>query len=83
MEDEQFERLVGCFKKVFPGMNRSDIPSAVQESITAWDSIAQVTLVSLIGEEFAVDIDFDDFDEATSFASILDLVRAKMSNSRP
>ena len=80
MEDEQFERLVGCFKKVFPGMNRSDIPSAVQESITAWDSIAHVTLISLIGEDFGIELDFEDFDEATSFAAFRDILSARLAN---
>ena len=83
MEDERFERLVNCFKKVFPKMNRADIPSATQESTAAWDSIAQVTLISLIGEEFGIDPDFEEFEQATSFASILDLLQAKMANVKP
>jgi acyl carrier protein len=81
--DEQFERLVSCFKKVFPNMSRSDIPSATQESLPAWDSIAHVTLISLIGEEFGLDLDFEEFDGATSFASILELLRARMANAQP
>jgi len=76
MQDEQVERLTGCFKQVFPAMNPADIPAATQEGTPAWDSIAHVTLFSLAGEEFGMDLDFEEFADATSFAAILDLVCA-------
>jgi acyl carrier protein len=78
MQDELAERLVKCFKHVFPAMNTADIPAATQETTGAWDSVAHVTLLSLIGEEFGIDIDFEEFAEATSFAAILNLVRARV-----
>ena len=56
-------------------MSVADIPAATQESTAAWDSIAHVTLLSLIGEELGADIDFEEFSEATSFPAILDLIR--------
>ena len=79
MNDEQIEKLVSCFRKVFPKLSRADILSADQASISAWDSIAQVTLISLIGEEFGLEPDFEDFDEATSFAVFRDVLSAKLS----
>jgi acyl carrier protein len=80
--EEQFERLVGCFTNVFGNqIPRSDIPLATQENTAAWDSIAQVTLLSLIGEEFNIEIDFEEFEGANSFASILELVRGKMAHA--
>jgi acyl carrier protein len=81
MQDEQIEKLVTCFKKVFPNLSRADILSARQESIAAWDSIAHVTLISLIGEEFGMDLDFEDFDEATSFAAFRDVLSARLANA--
>ena len=80
MRDEQLEKLVGCFKKVFPNLSRADILSASQESISAWDSIAHVTLISLIGEAFGLDLDFEDFEEATSFAAFRDVLSARLAN---
>jgi acyl carrier protein len=81
--DEQFEQLIDCFKSVFGNsIGASDIPSASQEKIAAWDSIAQVTLLSLVGEKFGIDIDFEEFEQANSFASILDLIRGKMAHAR-
>jgi acyl carrier protein len=79
MKDEQIEKLVSCFKQVFPNLSRIDILSASQGSIAAWDSIAHVTLISLIGEEFGIELDFEDFDEATSFAAFRDVLSAKLA----
>ena len=81
MQDEQIEKLVSCFKKVFPNLSRTDILSASQKSVSAWDSIAHVTLISLIGEEFGIDLDFEDFDEATSFAAFRDVLSARLANA--
>jgi len=80
MEDVLHERLVRCFERAFPDLNRSDIPTANQSLVSNWDSIAQVTLLSLIGEEFGMEIDFEEFEGATSFEAILNVVRARVSN---
>jgi acyl carrier protein len=81
MTDAQVEQLVGCFKKVFPNLSRADILSATQKSVGAWDSIAHVTLISLIGEEFGCALDFEEFGEATSFAEFRDLLSATLDGS--
>jgi len=75
LTDATFEKLRSCFETIFPQLNPSDIPSATSASVAGWDSVAQVTLLSLIGEEYGLDIDFEVFEGATSFASILELVR--------
>jgi acyl carrier protein len=79
MNDDQIEKLVSCFRKVFPNLSRADILSADQASISAWDSIAQVTLISLIDEEFGLEPDLEDFDEATSFTAFRDVLSAKLA----
>lgn len=81
MQDTTYDRLVSCFAKAFPKLSPSEIPAASHESVAAWDSMAHITLLNLISEEFKVDIDFEEFDEATSFAAILDLVRARIANA--
>ncbi len=75
--DEQEQRLVECFARVFPALDRSSIPSARHDTVAGWDSLAQVTLVSLIGEQFGFDVDFEEFEEATTFAALLEVVRAR------
>ncbi len=75
MPDAQTALLIDCFSKVFPNLSPAEIPNATHASLAAWDSVAHVTLLSLIGEAFSIDIDFERFEGATSFAAILDLVR--------
>jgi acyl carrier protein len=67
-------RVSQCFANVFPGVAPSDLPSASVETLARWDSVAHVTLLSAIGEEFSLDISPDDFDELTSYKSIVEFV---------
>jgi len=67
-------RVSQCFANVFPGVAPADLQSASAESLARWDSVAHVTLLAAIGEEFSLDISPDDFDELTSYKLILDYV---------
>jgi acyl carrier protein len=80
-QDPQFDRLLNCFENVFPNLSRADIPTASPATVKEWDSIAQVTLLSAIGEQFDMDIDFEEFEGATSFPAILELIRTKSVNA--
>ncbi|HYA18096.1 MAG TPA: acyl carrier protein [Bryobacteraceae bacterium] len=64
------QKLAHCFSIAFPKMDPGDYATASAGNTAAWDSVAQVTLLSLIGEEFGVDIDFEQFEGATSFEAI-------------
>lgn len=68
-------RLAKCFSLVFPGISEDRIPSASADNLAGWDSVAQINLLSVIGEEFGLDIDFEEFEGATSFEALLDRVR--------
>jgi acyl carrier protein len=81
MQDANFEKLLGCFEQVFPRVPRDTIPAASTDNLAAWDSIAHITLLSLIGEVFGLDIDFEEFEGATSFSAILDLIKARTGNA--
>jgi acyl carrier protein len=81
MPDAQSDLLISCFENVFPNLSRADIPNASHATLAAWDSVAHVTLLSLIGEAFSIDIDFEPFEGATSFAAILDLLRRQTTNA--
>jgi acyl carrier protein len=56
------------------------MPRTSVASLARWDSIAQVTLLSAIGEEFSLDISLDDFEELTSWALIVDYVESRTGN---
>jgi len=40
-----------------------------------------VNLLSVIGEEFGMDIDFEDFEDATSFQTIAEHLRQKAASA--
>jgi acyl carrier protein len=71
-------RLARCFSLTFPKLDPSQYATASAETMGDWDSVAQVTLLTVIGEEFSIDIDFEEFEGATSFQELenrLDQVR--------
>jgi acyl carrier protein len=68
-------RLVDCFAAAFPEIDRQEIPSVSAGSIASWDSLAGITLISLIEEEFGVAISPDDVPDLISFELILDYLR--------
>ena len=64
------ERLINCFGTVFPSLSPDEIPRAADTSVAEWDSLATVTLVSVIEEEFGVTIMPEDYERMTSFAAV-------------
>lgn len=67
-------RLEKCFRAVFPAVDPAQIASADSSTVEGWDSLAHITLLTVINEEFGVDVDFEEFEGATSFAAILERV---------
>jgi phosphopantetheine binding protein len=63
-------KLDHCFSLAFPRMDPGRRAYASVENTSEWDSLAQVTLLTLVGEEFGIEIDFEEFDGATSFAAL-------------
>lgn len=72
--NDKSKRLKRCFSAVFPDLNERRIASASPKTVAAWDSIATVTLVSLIEEEFGIGVEPEAFDRLVSFSSILSYV---------
>lgn len=69
--DELREKLSRCFGLVFPDLPPDRYESASATTVSNWDSLAQVTLLTLIGEEFEREIDYEEFEGATSFEALL------------
>jgi acyl carrier protein len=65
-------KLIRCFAAVFPALGREQIESASVENVEAWDSIAGVTLVTAIEEEFGTELDPDAVELFVSFHAIRD-----------
>jgi acyl carrier protein len=74
--DEFSTRLATCFCTTFPTLTLDRVPSASIDTVAEWDSMAQINLLTVIGEEFNLDIDFEQFDGATSFPLLLERLRS-------
>jgi acyl carrier protein len=68
-------RLVNCFATAFPELTPQEIPSASMASLASWDSLAGITLLSLIEEEFGITISPDDSAGLISFELIFDYLK--------
>lgn len=68
---EMEHRLVRCFSLVFPNLAADQTRTASIETINEWDSLASVTLVAVLQEEFGVEIDLGDLPELLSFDAVL------------
>ena len=64
-------RLINCFATAFPELDPHEIPSVSMGSLASWDSLAGITLLSLIEEEFSISISPDDAASLVSFELIL------------
>jgi acyl carrier protein len=73
--DEKETRLAECFLAVFPELSADDITKASSSSVDSWDSVAVVTLLSVVEEEFGISIEVDDLARFDSFRGILSYLR--------
>ena len=64
------EKLVRCFQAVFPGLSADEAAAASVDSVPEWDSLASLTLVAVIEEEYDVVIEEDRLPELGSFNAI-------------
>ena len=71
-------RLTNCFQTVFPNLPEAEIPAASQATVAAWDSVATITLVNVIEEEFGIEMDFDRLADLDSFNRIQDYLNREM-----
>jgi len=75
------ERLVKVFETVFPDLTVDQIQAATQSTVSSWDSVAAITLMNVMEEEFTIEIDFDRAAELSSFAEILGYVKETVAAS--
>jgi acyl carrier protein len=79
--DQTESRLQTCFTKVFPELTPEQIKQASVDSVGKWDSMASITLLTLIGEEFGTDLDMDDFEQFTSYRGFLEYLQNNTAKS--
>lgn len=55
-----------CFMDLFQ-VSEDVLPELEYQSIKAWDSVGHMNLISIIEEEFDIEMDIDDITEFSSF----------------
>jgi acyl carrier protein len=74
-------RVTACFLNVFPDLAEADVPRASQASMAQWDSVAHVTLLSAIGEDFQIELDEESFESLSSYLLIVDFVEERIGQA--
>jgi acyl carrier protein len=77
MTDSVTTHLQKCFSAVFPDASPEQIAAAAIGTLEGWDSMATVTLVTVIGEEFGTELDLDDIEQFQSFQSLATYLRGR------
>ena len=76
--DDTRQRLTNCFQLVFPDLPADAIPTASQDTVAAWDSVAAITMVSVIEEEFGLELDLDDLADLDSFEKVYSYLQKRL-----
>ena len=79
--DNVSRKAAACFRAVFPDLKAEDLPGANTKTVAAWDSVAQVTLLSSLSEEFGVDFDVEDFEKLDSYSLIVSHLRSMAADA--
>jgi len=67
---EHDDRLVRCFASVFPMMSEEEIRASNVATLFDLDSLAGVTLVALIDQEFGINVEISDLLKLGPFEAI-------------
>jgi len=68
------QRLLSCFQAVFLDTEEAALADASIDTLPTWDSVAQVTLITVVEEEFGIAIDPERYEELTSFGAFVEVV---------
>ena len=75
-------RLAKCFSAVFGGGREEEIYTASLGSMPDWDSVATITIVSLIEQEFGIRVEVGSLEDFVSFDRILDYLERPQNTNR-
>jgi len=78
MNNDVKGRLTDCFAVVFPAIPLGELPALTLSSCAEWDSLATVTLLAAIEEEFEVRFGLDEVELMLSFDIIAGMLAGKL-----
>jgi acyl carrier protein len=70
--------LLAIFASVFPDIPADNLPSLSLVSHPGWDSLATVTLIAVLEDEYAITIQPSEIEQIVSFELIASLVAEKL-----
>ncbi|MCW2596059.1 MAG: hypothetical protein JWP39_1947 [Jatrophihabitans sp.] len=76
------KELVSCFQSVFPFLSDGEIRVLRKDDFAEWDSLASLSLVTVIEEEFRIRLDDDAVLGLESYAAARAVVEQKTAKSR-
>jgi len=79
--DELEKRLATCFSTVMPELTAEEIRQASATTVKSWDSVATVTLIAVVEEEFGISVEVDDPARFDSFQRFLEYLREVEKNA--
>jgi acyl carrier protein len=68
--DDTRARVKECFELVFPDLPEGEIANATQDNVAAWDSVAAITLLNVLEEQFEIEMDLDEVADLDSFEKV-------------
>jgi acyl carrier protein len=71
-------RLMRCFAAVFPQIAADQLPTLSQDATPAWDSVATVTLMVLVEEEFRITMEPEDLGHLESFNAVCEYLSLRV-----
>jgi len=77
--DDARQRLTNCFQVVFPNLPAQNIAEASTKTVAEWDSVAGLTLMTVVEDEFKLQIDLDDLAGLDSFESFYSYLQKRMA----
>ncbi len=76
--DETRQKLMNCFQVVFPDLPQESLASASTATVASWDSVAAITLMNVMEDEFGLEMDLDDLAELDSFEKIYSYLQRRL-----
>jgi acyl carrier protein len=76
--DKSRARLTQCFALVFPDLTDEQIWKASQATVAEWDSVAAITMMNVIEDEFGIAMELDEVAEFDSFERVLEYVSPRV-----
>lgn len=77
------QHLIQCFAAVFPSLGDEQIARARQTSMVEWDSLATVTLLALLEDEFGIEIPPEDLHDLDSFEAYSNYLESAQTSLKP